>query len=104
MPEEKPRVDSDSSTKIAKKITLPDGFRVGIVNLDSILNEVADLKLVDPLSIREELLKRAEVKNYIPSGAKTDYATALYREYQLKYKPEAVKEVTKTEGHKHTRG
>lgn len=103
MTEEKTR-GTDPAARAVKKLPLPDGSRVGIVNLDIILNEVKEMKLADPDAIRAELLRRSEFQNYIPSGAKTDYAAALYREYQFKYEPEAVKEVNKTAGHKHTRG
>lgn len=85
------------------KLTLPDGFRVGIVNLDNIIREVADLKLSDANSIKEELLKRTEAQNYVPLGARNEYATALFREYRHKYEPDKVKE-EKIERHQHTRG
>ena len=85
------------------KLTLPDGFRVGIVNLDNILKEVADLKLLDAKAIKSELLKRAEVQNYVPSSAKAEYATALFQEYQKKFEPDKFKE-EKIERHQHTKG
>jgi|WetSurMetagenome_2_1015567.scaffolds.fasta_scaffold04269_4 hypothetical protein len=103
MPEQKP-CDSGPEARIVKKLTLSDGFRVGIVNLDNILREVAGLKLTDPLAIKAELLKIAEDRNYIPSVARNDYAAALFVEYQLKYQPEAVKGATRPEVHKHTKG
>jgi hypothetical protein len=95
----------DDKTVNIKKMTLPDGFRVGIVNLDNIIEEVAGLKLSDATIIKEELLKRVEAKNYLPSGAKNEYKTALFREYQIKFGgPGAVKESEKPEIHKHTKG
>jgi len=103
MPEEKP-VSTGSEVRIVKKINLPDGFRVGIVNLDIILQEVAGLKLTESREIKAQLLKKAEDRNYIPSGAGNDYAAALFYEYQLKYEPEAVKGETRSEVHKHTKG
>jgi hypothetical protein len=88
-----------------KKLTLPDGSRVGIVNLDNILEEVAGLKLSDAKIIKAELLKRVEAQNYVPPSAKTEYATALFREYQINFgEPGAVKESEKPEIHKHTKG
>ncbi|MBN1367217.1 MAG: hypothetical protein JW967_04780 [Dehalococcoidales bacterium] len=86
-----------------KKLTLPDGFRVGIVNLDNILQEVVGLKLADTKTIKTELLKRVETQNYVPSGVKTEYTAALYHEYQRKYEPDKFKE-EKTERHQHTKG
>ena len=96
---------SDDKTVNIKKLTLPDGFRVGIVNLDNILAEVAGLNLSDAKIIKEELLKRAEAQNYVPSSAKNEYKTALFREYQVKFGgPGAVKDTVKPEIHKHTKG
>ncbi len=103
MPEQKSGNPSPEA-RVVKRITLPDGFRVGIVNLDAILKEVADLKLADLSAIKSELLKRTEILNYVPSGARDDYATALLYEYQLKYEPEAIEKAAKPEVHKHTKG
>ncbi|MFC1893281.1 hypothetical protein ACFLYR_04495 [Chloroflexota bacterium] len=100
---EKPRYDADATRKI-KKLTLPDGFRVGISNLDNILKEVADLKLTDTNTIKTELLERVKTCNYVASSAEYEYSTALYREYQRKFEPGAVKDGDKTEIHKHTSG
>ena len=86
-----------------KKLALPDGSRVGIVDLDNILREVAGLKLSDVKTIKEELLKKADTKNYIPSRAKKEYATALFREYERKFEPDKYTE-EKIETHKHTPG
>ena len=36
-----------AAARLVKKLTLPDGFQVGILNLESILKEVADLELAD---------------------------------------------------------
>jgi hypothetical protein len=99
---EKQNYDVDSAKKI-KKIALPDGFRVGISNLDNILNEVASLKLTDIRTIKVELLTRAEKYNYIASGAENEYSTALYREYLKKFEPDKYKEEI-TERHQHTKG
>ncbi len=92
MAEEKPR-GADSSARTAKKLTLPDGFRVGIVNLDNILKDVADLKLTDTQTIKTEILKRVKTCNYVPSSAENEYSAALFQEYQRKWgKSEAVKD------------
>ncbi len=84
MPEEIKSHDVSPSRQI-KKLTLPDGFRVGIVNLDNILQEVADMRLADSSSIKEELLKRVKDQNYVPSTAESDYSVALYYEYKNKF-------------------
>ncbi len=99
---EKPRYGADASRKI-KKLTLPDGFRVGISNLNNILKGVADLKLTDTNTIKTELLERVKAYNYVPSGAEYEYSAALYREYQRKFEPDKFKE-ERTERHQHTKG
>ena len=78
-----PHSDADATRKI-RKLTLPDGFRVGIANLDNILKEVAALKLTDSNSIKTELIERTKTYNYVASGAENEYATALFQEYQRK--------------------
>ena len=99
---EEPRYDADAARKI-KKLTLPDGFRVGISNLDNILKEVADLKLTDTNTIKTELLERVKTCNYVPSSAEREYSAALLREYHRKFEPDKFKE-EKTERHQHTKG
>ncbi len=88
--------------KTITKLTLADGSRVGIVNLDSILKEVAGLKLTNSSDIKAELINKTEAGNYIPSGAKADYTEALFLEYQRKYG--GLAKVNKPETHKHTAG
>ena len=104
MPEEKPRSAPNTTGKI-KKLTLPDGFRVGIMNLDNILKEVADLKLTDTNAIKTELLARVKSCNYVASSAESEYAVALFKEYQRKWgKSEADKDRGIPEIHQHTKG
>jgi len=64
-----------------KKLVLPGG-EVGIVNLEGILKEVADLKLADNEAIKKELLKRVKIYNNVAPSAETDYARALLKEYE----------------------
>ncbi len=71
-----------AAARIIKKITLGDGFQVGIVNLDNIVGEVVDMKLADNQAIKKELLERVKSCNYVPPGAEADYASALLREYK----------------------
>jgi len=70
-----------AAARVVKKLTLLDGFQVGIANLESILKEVADLKLIDAEAIKKELLKRVKIYNYVPSSADYDYSQALLKEY-----------------------
>ena len=97
---EKPSDDEDA-VRTVKKLTLPDGFRVGISNLDNILKEVADLKLTDAKTIEIELLKRVKTCNYVAPSAENEYATALFQEYNRKW---GKAEAAKTEIHQHTKG
>ena len=71
-----------AAARMVKKLTLPDGSQVGIVNLENILKEVADLKLVDNEAIKKELLKRVKIYNYVPPAADNEYSEALLKEYQ----------------------
>jgi len=65
-----------------RKLTLPNGSQVGILNLESILSEVAGLKLADDAAIRKALLDRVKASNYVASGAEADYSAALFNEYR----------------------
>jgi hypothetical protein len=71
-----------AAARATKQLTLPDGFQVGIINLDTILKEVAELKLTDAEAIKKELLKRVKTYNYVASGAEYDYSATLFREYK----------------------
>jgi len=84
MQEEKPCCAA-AAAGMVKKLTLPDGFQVGIVNFESILKEVADLKLAANDAIKRELLKRVKIYNYVPPAADNDYLEALLKEYERQY-------------------
>ena len=71
-----------AAARMIKKLVLPGGLQVGIANLENILKEVADLKLVDDETIKTELLKRVKVYNYVASRAEVDYSDALLGEYK----------------------
>ncbi len=81
MQQEKPCCPA-AAARMARKLTLPNGFQVGIMNLESILKEVADLKLADDDAIKKELLKRGKIYNYVAPAADNDYSDALLREYK----------------------
>ncbi|MFC1947605.1 hypothetical protein ACFLXY_06780 [Chloroflexota bacterium] len=68
-----------------RKLTLPDGLQVGIMNLGDILDEVFGLDLMDPEGIKAELLARVKACNFVASGAEKEYAAALLEEYRHKY-------------------
>jgi hypothetical protein len=73
-----------AAARMIKKLVLPGG-EVGIVNLESILKEVADLKLVDNEAIKKELLQRVKIYNYVAPSAEADYSKALLKEYKRQY-------------------
>jgi len=85
-----------AAARMIKKLVLPDG-EVGIVNLESILKEVAAMKLVDNEAIKKELLQRVKTYNYVAPGAEADYAKALLGEYkkQLERKLELINRGTR---------
>jgi len=74
-----------AGARLMKKLTLADGSQVGIVNLENILKEVADLKLADDEAIQKELLKRVKIYNYIAPPAEADYSRALLGEYKKQF-------------------
>jgi len=68
---------------MVKKLVLPGGFQVGIMNLENILKEVADLRLADDNAIKKELLQRVKIYNYVAPSAEADYSKALLNEYEM---------------------
>ena len=71
-----------AAARMVKKLTLGDGSQVGILNLESILKEVANLKLADNEAIKKELLQRVKIYNYVAPSAEADYSKALLKEYE----------------------
>ena len=71
-----------AAARMVKKLALGDGSQVGIVNLENILKEVTDLKLVDNEAIKKELLQRVKIYNYVAPAADNEYSEALLKEYQ----------------------
>lgn len=73
-----------AAARMVKKLTMPHG-EVGIVNLENILREVANLKLADDSATKKELLQRVKIYNYVVPGAEADYSKALLKEYKQQY-------------------
>ncbi len=59
-----------------------EGKPTGINQLDFIIDEVTALHLNSDSDIRNELVKRAKVLNYIPTKMTEKYAEALLRVYK----------------------
>jgi hypothetical protein len=74
-----------AAARMIKKLALPGG-EVGIVNLESILKAVADLKLADDNAIKEELLKRVKIYNYVAPSADNEYSEALLEEFKRQHR------------------
>jgi hypothetical protein len=71
-----------AAARTIRRLTLPDGGQVGIVNLDQIVDEVAHLNLVEAAAIKRELLARAKAYNYVEAVAEEHCANALLAEYE----------------------
>jgi hypothetical protein len=65
-----------------KKIPI-DGKETGIDRLDWILLDVASLNLTNDETILNEIIKRVQQFNYIPTKKMTEYKKALLREYKM---------------------
>jgi hypothetical protein len=74
-----------AAARMIRKLSLPDGSQVGIVNLDEILSQVAHLNLVEAAAIKRELLERTKAHNYVEAVVEEDYAKALFAEYEQQY-------------------
>jgi len=72
------------------------GFTVGIVGLETALEEAIQTNFSSDHAVVEYLLKQLKAKNYIPSRSEAEYAQAFLREYK-KYKGEEV-EAEKSHG------
>jgi hypothetical protein len=75
--------------KIKTKKIMIDGKETGIDQLDWIIDEVKKLRLSGDAAIREELLKRTKVLNYVPTKKAEAYGGALLEVYK-KFLTESV--------------
>jgi hypothetical protein len=60
-----------------------NGFPTGITMLDESMSEVRELGLTDDREIRDAMMKRIKIYNYIPPGVADAYAEAIMREYHI---------------------
>lgn len=63
------------------KVGLSDGIEVGIYGLDEIFKEVRVLG-IDGDVLKEELLKRVKVNNWVPESREEVFATAIFEAYK----------------------
>jgi len=68
--------------KITTKRILVDGKETGIDQLDWIIAEVKKLGLTDDAVITDELLKRTQALNYVPTKKVQEYKKALLAEFK----------------------
>jgi hypothetical protein len=76
---EKPCCAADALRRI-KQIKV-NGILTGITMLDESIDEVKELGLMDDREVREALMKRVKIYNYIPPGVQEEYTNAIMREY-----------------------
>jgi hypothetical protein len=69
-----------ASVDESKKIWV-GGINVGVSNWSIVITEVEAMKLSDNERIADELLKRVEKNDFVPSGKKREYRAALLEEY-----------------------
>ena len=65
-----------------KKIAI-DGKDTGIDRLDWIMQDVAGLHLTSEEAVTDELVKRVQQFNYVPSKKMPEYREALLREFRM---------------------
>jgi hypothetical protein len=65
-----------------------EGKPTGINQLDFILDEVSALSLQNDSDLKNELISRAKVLNYIPTKMTEKYANALLRVYKERQQKE----------------
>ncbi len=59
-----------------------NGIPTGITMLEESICEVKELGFTDEREIREALMKRVKIYNYIPPGVADAYAEAIMKEYK----------------------
>lgn len=59
-----------------------NGIMTGITMLDECIAGVKEQNLHDDTAIREALMKKIRIYNYIPKGIEDEYARALMEEYK----------------------
>jgi small redox-active disulfide protein 2 len=80
------------SKELGKKIVR--GNSVSIVGLETILQEVASMGIDGEDQLKDELLQRTRVQNYIPESTETRYSEALLRAYREFMGEEVEREAT----------
>ncbi len=74
---------ASSATRKVRQLKIGDDL-IGISQLDEIIEEVSGMEFENDIEIGEALLRRARIRNYVPSTASQDYRDALLGEYKRK--------------------
>jgi hypothetical protein len=85
MDNEKPCCANEAIRRV--KIITVNGIPTGIVMLEKVFHEVRVMDIRDEAGLKEVLLEKVKIYNYIPKGAGDAYADALVREYRSDRKP-----------------
>jgi hypothetical protein len=64
------------------KIIPVNGIPTGIVMLEKILDELKPMNITDEARLKDILLEKVTIYNYIPKGSRDAYVEALLREYR----------------------
>ena len=75
-----PCCQADAVRKI--RMVPVNGIPTGITMLDEIVTEVKEMNLASDQQIKEVLLQRVKVYNYIPKPAEEAYLTSIFTVYQ----------------------
>lgn len=76
---EKPFCAADALRRI-RQVNV-NGIPTGITLLDESISTVREIGLTDEREVREALMKRTKIYNYIPPGVQEAYTVAIMREY-----------------------
>ena len=80
MTAQKPCCATAATSKV-KKLKIGNSL-VGLSHLDSIIEEISGMEFHDDREIKQELLTRIKVYNYVSAGSEGDYEKALWNEYK----------------------
>ncbi|MFA5269722.1 MAG: hypothetical protein WC379_17290 [Methanoregula sp.] len=80
MSDDKPCCAADALRRI-RQIPI-NGIMTGITMLDESIDGVKVQNLNDDTAIREALMKKIRIYNYVPKGVEEEYARALMEEYK----------------------
>jgi len=80
MSNDKPCCPADSLRRI-RQIPI-NGIMTGITMLDESIADVKEQNLGSDAAIREALMKKIKIYNYVPRGVEDAYAQAMMEEYK----------------------